>query len=70
VAPRWHSACPQDFAAKQDQIRDGLRQTKQLETFNIFLTNLRTQMEKSGKIKINQDEMKNLTRSQAGEQGE
>ncbi len=35
-----------------------------------FLTNLRTQMEKSGKIKINQDEMKNLTRSQAGEQGE
>jgi len=61
---------PQDFAAKQDQIRDGLRQTKQLETFNIFLTNLRTQMEKSGKIKINQDEMKNLTRSQAGEQGE
>jgi peptidyl-prolyl cis-trans isomerase D len=61
---------PQDFAAKQDQIRDALRQTKQLETFNLFLTNLRTQMEKSGKIKINQDEMKNLTRSQAGEQGE
>ena len=61
---------PQDFAAKQDQIRDGLRQTKQLETFNIFLTNLRTQMEKSGKIKINQDEMKKLTRAQGQEQGE
>jgi hypothetical protein len=38
--------------------------------FNLFVANLRTQMEKSGKIKINQQEMNNLTRSQAGEQGE
>ena len=52
----------QDFAAKKDQIRDGLLQGKQQEIFGLFLTNLRDQMEKSGKIKINQDEMKNLTR--------
>jgi peptidyl-prolyl cis-trans isomerase D len=52
-----------DFAAKQDQIRDGLLQTKQQEIFALFLTNLRDQMEKSGKIKINQDEMKALTRA-------
>ena len=38
--------------------------------FDLFVANLRTQMEKSGKIKINQDEMKNLTRAQGGEQGE
>ena len=60
----------QDFDAKKDQVRDALTQNKQQEMFILFLTNLRAQMEKSGKIKINQDEMKNLTRSQAGEQGE
>jgi len=61
---------PQDFEARKDQIRDLLTQNKEQEMFGLFITNLRTQMEKSGKIKINQDEMKNLTRSQAGEQGE
>jgi peptidyl-prolyl cis-trans isomerase D len=61
---------PQDFAAKQDQLRDSLRQARQVEMFNLFVANLRSQMEKSGKIKINQQEMNNLTRSQAGEQGE
>jgi peptidyl-prolyl cis-trans isomerase D len=61
---------PQDFAAKQDQIRDSIRQARQVEMFNLFVSNLRTQMEKSGKIKINQEEMNNLTRSQGGEQGE
>ncbi len=60
----------QDFEARKDQIRDLLTQNKEQEMFGLFVTNLRTQMEKSGKIKINQDEMKNLTRSQAGEQGE
>jgi peptidyl-prolyl cis-trans isomerase D len=60
----------QDFEAQKDQIRDSLTQAKEQEMFIVFLTNLRTQMEKSGKIKINQEEMKSLTRSQAGEQGE
>jgi hypothetical protein len=31
--------------------------------------NLRQQMEKSGKIKINEQEMKSLTRSPGGEEG-
>ncbi len=60
----------QDFEAKKDQIRDALMQSKQGEMFGLFVSNLRTQMEKAGKIKINPEEMKNLTRSQAGEQGE
>jgi len=60
----------QDFDAQKDQIRDSLTQAKEQEMFIVFLTNLRTQMEKSGKIKINQEEMKSLTRAQAGEQGE
>ncbi len=61
---------PQEFEAKKDQVRDSLLLNKQQEMFGLFLTNLRAQLEKAGKIKINQDEMKNLTRAQAQEQGE
>ncbi len=57
-----------EFAAKRDQIRDELMQNKQQELFGLFINNLRDQMEKSGKIKINQDEMKLLTKS-GSEQG-
>jgi len=52
-----------DFAAKRDQLRDSLSQTKQQEIFGLFIDNLRDGMEKSGKIKINQDEYKALTRT-------
>jgi peptidyl-prolyl cis-trans isomerase D len=52
-----------DFAAKRDQIREMLMQGAQQELFALYVTNLRGQMEKSGKIKINQDEMKALTRA-------
>jgi peptidyl-prolyl cis-trans isomerase D len=52
-----------DFAAKKDQIRDTLLQGKEQELFQLFMSNLREQMEKSGKIKINQDELKTLTRA-------
>jgi len=52
-----------DFAAKRDQIRDSLLQEKQQELFGLFVSNLRDQMERSGKIKINQEEMKALTRT-------
>ena len=57
-----------DFAAKRDQIRDSLLQGKQQELFGLFISSLRDQMEKSGKIKINQEEMKLLTRT-GSEQG-
>jgi peptidyl-prolyl cis-trans isomerase D len=60
-----------DFGAKKDQIRDTLVQTKQSELFGLFMANLREQMEKSGKIKINEQEMKSLTKRQAeGDEGE
>lgn len=57
----------QEFAAKRDQIRDTLLQQKQSELFGMFVSSLRQQMEKSGKIKINQQELKSLTRQQGGE---
>jgi len=57
-----------DFAAKRDEIRDSLLQTRQQEIFELFLSGLRDGMEKSGKIKINQDEYKALTKP-PGEEG-
>ena len=57
-----------DFAAKHDEIKDALLQNKKGELFGLFVTSLREQMEKSGKIKINQDEYKALTRT-GSEQG-
>jgi peptidyl-prolyl cis-trans isomerase D len=62
----------QDFTAKKDQIRDSLVEKKQENLFQLFVSNLRDQMEKSGKIKINQDEMKQLTRGggPGGDEGE
>jgi peptidyl-prolyl cis-trans isomerase D len=57
-----------DYAVKRDQIRDSLLQGKQQELFGLFVTSLREGMEKSGKIKINQDEYKALTRT-GSEQG-
>ena len=57
----------QDYAAKQDQIREGLVQNKRQEMFGLFMSNLRADLQKSGKIKINQDEMKTLTQNQQGE---
>jgi peptidyl-prolyl cis-trans isomerase D len=56
----------QDFVAKRDQIRDGLLRSRQQDMFDLFITNLRQQMEKSGKIKINEQELKNLTKGQGG----
>jgi peptidyl-prolyl cis-trans isomerase D len=60
----------QEFAAKKDFIRDSLVQAKQSELFGMFASNLREQMEKAKQIKINQDELKTLTRGTSGEQGE
>lgn len=61
----------QDFAAKKDLIHDSLLQAKQGEVFQLFVENARDQMEKSGKIKINQEELKAITKQQSeGDEGE
>jgi peptidyl-prolyl cis-trans isomerase D len=59
----------QDFAAKKDQIRESLLESKQSDLFGLFVTNLRKDMENSRRLKVNQDEMKNLTR-QGAQEGE
>src|SRR5882724_7601631 len=57
----------QDFAAKKNEIRQTLLDGKQNELFSLFVSNLRKEMEKSNKLKVNQEEMKNLTRRGAEE---
>jgi peptidyl-prolyl cis-trans isomerase D len=57
----------QEFAAKKDQIRAQLLDAKQNEMFQLFVSNLRKDMEKSNRIKVNQQEMKALTHQGAEE---
>lgn len=52
---------PAQFAASKDRLRDQLLQRKRNEFLEVFATNLQKQMEKSGKIKINQQELKRIT---------
>jgi len=52
----------QDYAAKKDQIREGLVQQKQQEAFILFLGNLVDRMTKDGKISVNHKQYEALTR--------
>ncbi len=58
----------EEFSAKKDQVRQSLLEAKQNDLFGLFVTNLRKDMEKSNRLKVNQEEMKNLTR-QRGQEG-
>ncbi len=57
----------QEFAGQKDGIRQSLLEAKQNDLFGLFVTNLRKDMENSHRLKVNQDEMKNLTRQSAQE---
>ncbi len=59
------AATDEDFAAKRDEIREQLLQSQKQELFGLFVNNVRQQMEKSGKIKINQEELKALTHAES-----
>jgi peptidyl-prolyl cis-trans isomerase D len=54
----------QEFAQKKDAIRESLLESKRNQMFGLFVANLRQQMEKAGKVKVNRQEMKNLTKGQ------
>jgi peptidyl-prolyl cis-trans isomerase D len=58
----------QEFNAKKDEVRQSLLEAKQNDLFGLFVRNLRRDMEKSNRLKVNQEEMKNLTR-QTGQEG-
>ena len=50
-----------DFQKQKDQIREQVMQQKRDQMLQLFIANLREQMEKSGKIQINQQVLKQLT---------
>ena len=52
-----------DYTAKRDQIRDTILQQKQQERFGLFVSNLIDKLTKEGKIKRNDDELKQLDRN-------
>lgn len=52
-----------EFAQKKDQIREALLSQKQNELFEMFVGNVRDQMEKSGKIKVNKEELNKLSKA-------
>ncbi len=57
----------QEYAEKKVGIRQALLEAKQNDLFELFVSNLRKEMETSHRLKVNQDEMKNLTRQTAQE---
>ncbi len=57
----------QDYATKKDEIRQSLMQAKQEELFGLFVSNLRNDMEKNKKLKVNEEELKSLTRRSSEE---
>jgi peptidyl-prolyl cis-trans isomerase D len=59
----------QEFTEKKDGIRQSLLEAKQNDMFGLFVTNLRKDMEKSKRLKVNEQEMKNLTH-QGAQEGE
>jgi peptidyl-prolyl cis-trans isomerase D len=51
----------EQFAASKDRLRAQLLQKKRGEFIEVFASNLQKRMEKDGKIRINQQEMKRIT---------
>ena len=50
-----------EFAKAKDQTRDKVADEKRGELFELFVTNLRQDMEKRGKIRVNEQVMKQLS---------
>ena len=53
------------YAHERDTLLEQLSQQKREEALNLFMTNLDNRLKKEGKLKINQTEMNNLTRSRS-----
>jgi len=54
---------PEDLAAQSAQIKDQLTQAKQASAFDAFRTALEDRLKKEGKLNINADAMKRLSRT-------
>jgi len=59
------SVTDQQFAAQRDQLREQLTQQKQQESLQLFVAGLSTRLEKEGKLKINKNELSNMTKARS-----
>jgi peptidyl-prolyl cis-trans isomerase D len=50
----------EDVAKGKEQMREQLLEEKRQQRLGVFVTDVRYRLEKQGKIKINQDEMKRI----------
>jgi peptidyl-prolyl cis-trans isomerase D len=53
---------PSEFAAKKSEVRESLMESRREEVFAAFAESYRDKLKKAGKIKINEDQLKTLTR--------
>ncbi|MGH9524234.1 MAG: peptidylprolyl isomerase, partial [Terriglobales bacterium] len=60
----------EQLAASKDRLRDQLLQQKRNQFLQVFVSGLRDRMQKEGKIKINDAEMKRITTPTSGDTGE
>ena len=60
----------EQLAASKDRIHDQLLQQKRNQFLQVFVSGLRDRMQKEGKIKINDAEMKRITTPTSGDTGE
>jgi peptidyl-prolyl cis-trans isomerase D len=56
-----------EFAQKEDQVRQEVLQRKRAEAIDLYVSNLRDQMQKDGKIRINQDQLKKMSSATEGD---
>lgn len=52
-----------EFAQQRDRLADQLSDQKRQQTLEVFMTELESRLKKDGKVKINEGEMRNLTKS-------
>lgn len=58
---------PAEIASGSEQMRETLLTRKRNDAFQVFAAGLRKNMEKSGKIRVNQEEMERIVGSSSGE---
>jgi hypothetical protein len=51
------------FAQQRDTLADQLSEQKRQQALELFMSELENRLKKDGKVKINEAEMRNLTRS-------
>ncbi|HEU5400552.1 MAG TPA: peptidyl-prolyl cis-trans isomerase, partial [Terriglobales bacterium] len=58
---------PAEFAQKEDQVHQEVLQRKQQEAIGVYISSLRDKMQKDGKIRINEQQLKRMAAATEGD---